>query len=137
MMHAYGVNNISFVASIGNVVVFDDKNGYRIGQFKQGNNSNVDFGLALTGYAGGYKMARGTNAATATATIATGLSSIVSFAFGIQSKRATTANYCNYVTGKTSTGTLYIWKWKHKSATNSTVVATTNCATIDWTAIGT
>ncbi|MDD5353005.1 MAG: hypothetical protein PHS93_07600 [Candidatus Omnitrophica bacterium] len=137
-MPAYGVNNIEMYASLGSIVVYDVKNDYRLGTFKMGSgNSNPDFSLAMTGYAGGYKIARGTQVATASEAVTTGLTSIVAFATGIESKRATTANYCVLTTGKVSSGTLTIYNWQHKTATASTLVAATSAATINWIAVGT
>ncbi|MDD5353006.1 MAG: hypothetical protein PHS93_07605 [Candidatus Omnitrophica bacterium] len=137
-MPAYGVNNIEMYASLGSIVVYDVKNDYRLGTFKMGSgNSNPDFSLVTTGYAGGYKVARGTNHATWTATITTGLTTIVAFAFGRDAAQASTANNAETVCGKVSSGTLYVYRYKHTSAANPTLVQATSPATLNWVAIGT
>ena len=135
--HSVGVNNIGWRASSGMVVVFDKAQNNRILSIKQAHSSNVDIGLATTGYAAGYKVARGSHAATVSMAITTGLTTIVAFATGIESKRATTANYCVLTTGKASGGTLTLYNWKHKTATASTLIAATSSATINWIAVGT
>jgi len=132
-----GINNIGLRASSGMVVVFDDANNNKILSIKQGHSSNVDIGLVSTGYAAGYKVARGTNHATWTATITTGLTTIVAFAFGRDSMQASTANNAETVCGKVSSGTLYVYRYKHTSAINPTLIAATTPATLNWVAVGT
>lgn len=93
----------------------------------------------VQGVAAGYKLARGSKVVTATASIATGLTTIVGFAITDRANTAAKANYAPHVSGKIGSiaGALKFWRWKHTSAGTTTLVAATSAGTLDWLAVGT
>jgi hypothetical protein len=131
------VQNIGFEASAGKLVIVDTLTRSQICQISTGDSGGFDFNKTVTGVARSYKIARGTVAATASKVIATGLTAVVTYALSMRSSRATTANYASAVTGYFAAANLTAYRWKHKSATNSTLVAATSAGTLDWIAVGT
>jgi hypothetical protein len=92
----------------------------------------------VEGVASGYKLARGrTTAAGAAATIATGLTSIVSYSLTLEGGTAAKANTAVLVTGEISSANILAYRWKHTSAGTTTLVAATTNGTIQWVAVGT
>lgn len=97
----------------------------------------VDSTSVILGIAAGYKIARGTQVATASAAIATGLTTITGYAVSPIAATATTANAGVVVSAKASSGTLTAYRWKHTNASTTTLVAATTAGTISWIAVGT
>jgi hypothetical protein len=98
--------------------------------------SAAELNLLVQGLAAGYKLARGSVAATANKAVATGLSSIVGFALAPVAETATKGNLAVLISGKVSGGTLTVYRWKHTGPSTSTLVAATSAGTIDWLAVG-
>jgi len=95
--------------------------------------------LLVQGLAAGYKMARGSVVATASASVATGLATVVDFIHMVRGNTATLANGCAAVTGKNGAiaGTIQMWRWKHTGPSTATLVAATVAGTLNWIAVGT
>lgn len=91
----------------------------------------------VVGAADGYAVARGTTAATATAAITTGLTTITGYAVSGVGGTATKANAAVAVTASASSGTLTAKRWKHTGASTATLVAATTAGTVSWVAVGT
>ena len=98
-------------------------------------------GVVLTnfvkGVASGYAVARGTQIATATAAITTGLTTITGFAVSTLGTTATKANAGKVVTAAASSGTLTVARWKATAPSTCTLVAATVVGTVAWVAVGT
>lgn len=95
--------------------------------------------LLVQGLAAGYKLARGTLIATATASVATGLSTVVDFAVTARSNTATKANTAVSVSGIKGSiaGALKMYRWKHTGPSTATLIAATTAGTLEWVAVGT
>ena len=91
----------------------------------------------VQGYALGYKLARGTVMGTASVAINTGLTTITGYVITSEGATATKANACVLTTASPSGATLTAYRWKHTSATNSTLAAASTAGTLGWMAIGT
>ena len=92
----------------------------------------------LAGAATGYKLARGrATACGAAATIASGLTTIVSYALTSEGGTAAKANTAVLVTGEISSTNILAYRWKNTSAGTTTLVAATTNGTIMWVAVGT
>ena len=98
---------------------------------------NASVSAPVAGIATGYKVARGAQAATASAAIATGLTSIVGYAVSDVGATAAKANYAPHISSAVSSGTLTVYRWKHTGATTATLVAATTAGTVSWVAVGT
>lgn len=95
-----------------------------------------------SGYASGYRIARGSETVTGTlaagSTIDTGLTTVVAFAALDVAADATAANKII----KTSIfsidgGTVIYRRWKHSGASTPTLVAATDAGVFKWIAVGT
>ena len=95
--------------------------------------------LLTQGVAAGYKIARGSQSATDTASVATGLTTIVAGFAMSRADTATKANNAALVTASpgVATGALKLYRWKHTGASTPTLVAATTAGVIDWIAVGT
>jgi hypothetical protein len=91
----------------------------------------------VAGMASGYKLARGSVAATASKAVTTGLSTIVGFAATLVANTATKINQARAVSATASSGTLTIKRWKHTGPSTATLVAATVAGTVEWVAVGT
>lgn len=91
----------------------------------------------VAGLAAGYKLARGSVAATASAVVATGLTTITGFAVTPLADTATKANTCALATGSASGGNLTLKRWKATNASTTTLIAATTAGTLSWIAVGT
>lgn len=91
--------------------------------------------LLVQGIASGYKIARGIQAATASAAINTGLASIVAWAVSAYADTATKIN-TGMPSAKKSGATLTIYRWKHTGPSTCTRVAATVAGTVEWIAVG-
>lgn len=89
------------------------------------------------GVASGYAIARGTQIATATAAISTGLTTITGFAVSGIGSTATKANTAVAITASASSGTLTVKRWKHTAPSTATLIASTSAGTVAWIAVGT
>lgn len=94
---------------------------------------------AIVGAAAGYKIARGSQIATATALVTTGLTTVVNFAVTPIAASTTTIRAAPMVSAKAAAtaGKLNIYRWKPTSATNTAAAAATTAGTVSWIAIGT
>lgn len=94
---------------------------------------------AAVGVAGAYKIARGTQIATATALVTTGLSTVVAFAVSPIAASTTTIRAAAWASGKAAAtaGKLNVYRWKHTGATTVTPVAASAAGTVSWIAVGT
>lgn len=99
--------------------------------------NDVSMANFTRGVASGYAIARGTQAATASAAIATGLTTITGFAITGVGATATKMNAARAFSGATSSGTLTAYRWKHTGASTATLVAATTAGTVAWVAVGT
>jgi hypothetical protein len=101
--------------------------------------TGAQINLLVQGLAAGYKLARGTLIATATASVATGLSTVVDFAVTARADTATKANTASCVTGKKGSiaGALKMWRWKITAPSTATLIAATTAGTLEWIAVGT
>lgn len=97
----------------------------------------AQFNLVVQGIAAGYKLARGTQIATASKAIATGLTTITGYAVSAIGNTATKANAAVAVSAAASSGTLTVYRWKHTGATTVTLLAATAAGTVSYVAIGT
>lgn len=91
----------------------------------------------VDGVAAGYKVARGTQAATASAVIATGLTTITGYAVSSIGATATAANNAALITAKASAGNLTVYRWKHTGASTATFTAASTAGTVSFIAVGT
>ena len=97
----------------------------------------ANLNLGVSGYASGYKLARGSQAATASAAVTTGLTTIVGFALGAYGDTATKMNAAVAISGAVSSGTLTIYRWKHTAPSTATLTAASTAGTVEWLAVGT
>jgi hypothetical protein len=97
----------------------------------------ANMNLAVTGVAAGYKVARGTVSATASAAITTGLTTILGFALSVNGATATLINAAPALSGSISGGTLTVYRWKHTGPSTATLVAATTGGSVAWVAVGT
>lgn len=95
--------------------------------------------LAANGVAAGYKIARGTQVATATALVTTGLATVVAFAVSPIAASTTAILAAAWASGKAAAtaGKLNVYRWKHTGATTVTPVAASTAGTLSWIAVGT
>jgi len=93
----------------------------------------------VIGVAGGYKLARGSSAVTGSASINTGLTTVVDFCAVPYADSAAKANYAVTVSiaDAVAAGYIKVYRWKHTSAGTTTLVAATTAGTINWIAVGT
>lgn len=93
----------------------------------------------LLGAGSGYKLARGSQIATATALVATGLATVVAFAITPIAASTTTIRAAAFASAKAAAtaGSINVYRWKYTSATNTAVVAATTAGTLSWIAVGT
>jgi hypothetical protein len=82
--------------------------------------------------------ARGSVAATASASISTGLSTVDAVVVGSEADIAAGANACVLANGKPGVvaGNIKLTRWKHTNSTTNTLVAATTAGTLDWIAVG-
>jgi len=94
---------------------------------------------AVDGVAAGYALARGTQIATGTALVATGLATVVAFAISPLAATASTANAAVVVSAKNAAtaGSINVYRWKITAPSTATLVAATAAGTVSWLAVGT
>lgn len=99
--------------------------------------SAAEINVLVGGVAAGYKLARGNQAATASATIATGLTTITGFAVAPVGATATKINACSAVSASASSGNLSVYRWKVGGPSTTTLKAASVAGTVSWVAVGT
>lgn len=99
--------------------------------------SAAEINALVGGVAAGYKLARGNQAATASATIATGLTTITGFAVAPVGATATKINACSAVSASASSGNLSVYRWKVGGPSTTTLKAASVAGTVSWVAVGT
>ena len=125
-------------ASIGNEVYVEKATNKAIFTiFGTGSRENVNLNNIIEGAAAGYKIARGSVAATASSAITTGLTTITGYSLNQFADDSTKANVAVAITGDVSGGTLTPYRWKYTGAGDTTLIAATTGGTLYWMAIGT
>lgn len=101
--------------------------------------NSVAMSAIVQGAAAGYKLARGTQAATASKAISTGLTTVVAAIAAPYAATATAINKAVAVSVKlaATAGQISVYRWKHTGASTTTLVAATQAGTVHWVAVGT
>lgn len=95
--------------------------------------------LLIQGVAAGYKVARGSLTATATASFSTGLTTVVHAVVTARAASAANINKAVAVSWDKGVvaGYMKVYRWKHKGVGSPTLIAATSNGILDWVAIGT